>query len=346
MQNRRANVHFRQQESKSSKVNTGVVQDGVMSPALFNYYLAGFSTPPPNIKLIKHADGITIYTSGPVVADQINGLNIYLSQVLNYINNNKLTVSTAKSTVTLCTPNTHEHQLHQQLKLADQVLPLKKKPKLLGVILDTQLSFTQHCNNTAVKVQQHNNVLKALDGSTYGCDNEALLSTFQAICRSILRYCCPVWMPSHQRGPISAQIIATGCLRMTDVAELHQEALELPVRQHNELISQQFAIVCHLPQHPFHQLCHRPTDDRPDRRRSLIGRFIPNIQQYLAEEPLSSNSYTSTISSIHQDAVRTTIETCSSKLLNGRQPNRHCHGRRELYCYNCALVTAESFVRT
>ena len=102
---------------------------------------------------------------------------------------------------------------------------------------------------------------------------------------------------------------------MADVAELHQEARKLPVRQHNELISMQFAIACHLPQHPCHQLCHRPPDDRPKRRRSLIGRFKPSIQQYLTEEPLS---YKSAISSIHQDAVRTAIESSSSKLLNGR----------------------------
>ena len=87
MQNRRAKVHFRQQESISRKVKTGVVQGGVLFPALFSYYLADFPTPPPNIKLIKYANDITIYTSGPVVADLINGLNIYLSQVLNCINN-------------------------------------------------------------------------------------------------------------------------------------------------------------------------------------------------------------------------------------------------------------------
>ena len=107
---------------------------------------------------------------------------------------------------------------------------------------------------------------------------------------------------------------------MADVAELHQEARDLPVRQHNELISQLFSITCHLPQHPCHQLCHRPPDDRPERQRSLIGRFKPNIQQYLAEEPLSNTSYKSAISSIHQDAVRTAIESSSSKLLNGRPP--------------------------
>ena len=68
-------------------MKTGVVQGGVLSPALFNYYLADFPTPPPNIKLIKYAYEITIYISGPVVADLINGLNIHLSQVINYINN-------------------------------------------------------------------------------------------------------------------------------------------------------------------------------------------------------------------------------------------------------------------
>ena len=82
-------------------MKTGVVQGGVLSPALYNYYLADFPIPPPSIKLIKYADDITNYTSGTVVADLINCLNIYLSQVVNYINNKKPTVSTTKSTVTL-----------------------------------------------------------------------------------------------------------------------------------------------------------------------------------------------------------------------------------------------------
>ena len=218
---------FLAKESKRRKMKTGVVQ-GVLSPALFNYYLADFPTP-PNIKLIKYADDITIYTYGLVVADLINGLNIYLSQVLNYIDNNKLTVSTAKCTVTLFLPDTHEHHLHPQVKLADQVLPLKKKPKVLGVTLDTHLTFTQHCNNIAVTVQQRNNVLKALAGSTWGSGRETLLITFQAIGRSILSYCCPLWMPSLmdtnwsrlQRAQNSALRITTGCLRMADVTELH-----------------------------------------------------------------------------------------------------------------------------
>ena len=135
---------------------------------------------------------------------------------------------------------------------------------------------------------------------------------------------------------------------MADVAELLQEARELPVRQHNELISLQFAIACHLPKHPCHQLCNRPPDDRTDRRLFLIGRFKPNILQYLAEEPLSNTSYMSAISSTHQDAVRTAIESSSSKLLNGRPPPIATAEQtlQELCWHNCAPVTAESLVST
>ena len=79
-------------------------------------------------------------------------------------------------------------------------------------------------------------------------------------------------------------------------------------------------IAYHPPQNPCHLLCHRPPDDRPERRRSLIGRIKPNVQQYLAEEPLRNTSYMSAISCINQDVVRTVIESISSKLLNGRPP--------------------------
>ena len=118
-----------------------MVQGGVLSEVLFNYYLADFPKPPSNIRLIKYADDITIYSSGPVLADLINGIDIYLLQLLNYIKK-KLPFSTAKSTVALFTPDTHEHHLNPQVKLADQVLPLEKKPKVFGVTLDAHFTFT------------------------------------------------------------------------------------------------------------------------------------------------------------------------------------------------------------
>ena len=68
------------------------------------------------------------------------------------------------------------------------------------------------------KVQQRNNVLKELAGSTRGSNKETLLTTYQAIGREWLR-------------------IATSSNKIADAAELHQAARDLPFFQHNELIS-------------------------------------------------------------------------------------------------------------
>ena len=168
-------------------------------------------------------------------------------------------------------------------------------------------------------MQKCNNALKAQAGSTWGCDKETLPTTYQSIGRSIFSCCCTIWTSSLmdtnwsrlQHAWNSELRIATGCRKMADVTELHQKARELPVRQNDELIFLQFAMACHLPQNPYHQLCHRSPDDRPDRRRSLIGGCRPNIPQYVAEEWLSNTRYKWTIKSIHQDVVRTVIESSS-----------------------------------
>ena len=130
-------------------------------------------------------------------------------------------MSTAKPTVRLLAPDTHEHCMHPQVKLADQVLPLEMKPKVLGVTLGTQITLTQHCNNIAVRMQQRYNVLKALAGSTLGSDDETLPTFNLAIGRSTHSYCCAVRTPSPkdinwrrlQRAQNSALRIATVVLR-------------------------------------------------------------------------------------------------------------------------------------
>ena len=226
----------------------------------------------------------------------INVLNIYLSQMHNYINDIKLTMSAAKSTLTLFTPDTHEHHLHPHVKQADQVLTHEKKPKVLGVTLDTQLILTQHYNNIAVTQQCEESADRLYLGLRHRiCANDLpnnwpfniqlLLPRLDAITQGHLLE------PAPTGANKLALSIATGCLQMEDVAELHEVVQELPVRQHNEVISQQFALACHQPQHHCHQLYHRLHDDRSDRRRSPIGRFEPNIQQYLAEKPLTNTSY-------------------------------------------------------
>ena len=143
MQNRRAEVHFRQQESKGE--NWSGTKLSSVSSAL--QLLFGRLS---NTTFHQQADHVPrwnyhlhIRTSGGWPNQWPQHLS---AQVHNYINEKKLTVSAASSTVTFFTPDSHEHQIHLEVKLADQIQSQEKKPKVLGLTVDIQLTFTQHCN--------------------------------------------------------------------------------------------------------------------------------------------------------------------------------------------------------
>ena len=137
--------------------------------------------------------------------------------------------------------------------------------------------------------------------------------------------------------------ITTGCHKMADVADLHQDPREQAVRQHNELIFQQLVLACKLPQHPCHQLCHRPPDD-----------VLWSAGLNLTSSNTSPKSHSTTPATSRplsaSNKMRSELPLKAAHhnyLMAGRrllmQQNIHCQGRRELYWNSCAPVTAEFF---
>ena len=107
---------------------------------------------------------------------------------------NNLHINTNKTTTTLFTSDPAEYSTNLSLKLNNQTLPTKKHPKILGIILDPKLTFSQHINVTITKKQMLN-ILKALTSTKWGKQKELIISTFKAITRPILKYKNNIWIP-------------------------------------------------------------------------------------------------------------------------------------------------------
>ena len=88
-------------------------------------------------------------------------------------------------------PEVNSHALHPNnpdITPEDTQQPLERRPKILGVIMDTSLSFHNHCNYVSDRIDKINNMLQALAGSSWGQEKETLLLTYNAIGKSSLEH--------------------------------------------------------------------------------------------------------------------------------------------------------------
>ena len=231
----------------------GVPQGGVLSPILFNFYVALMPTPPTGIKLITYADDCTVAASGVDVIEVTNRLNDNLSQISQFFSQRNLHLASQKSSATLFTTWTKEVKLPLAVHINGDPIPTVNNPRILGVTFDNLLTFSHHAKDICNKVSRRNRVLRALAGTSWGKDKEILVTTYKAIGRSIINYAAPVWTSflsntqwnNLQTRQNTALRIAAGCYSISCPHHLHEETSMLQVKTHNELLSKQFLLVTH-----------------------------------------------------------------------------------------------------
>ena len=154
LRGRQAKTCFRGVKSSSRKVHAGVPQSSKLSPSLFSFYIADMPTPTEPVKRICYADDLTVWATGVNIPDMEDSLNSYLEEITAYLKDNSLLISAPKSSVTLFTPDTHQAKTHPRILIEDSRLPLVQCPNILGVHMDTSLSFNKHSSHVAESIRQ------------------------------------------------------------------------------------------------------------------------------------------------------------------------------------------------
>ena len=128
--------------------------------------------------------------------------------------------------------------------------------EILGVHMDTSLSFNKHSSHVAERVSGRNIILRAWAGTSWRQQKETLLMTYKAVGRSIINYAEPMWNTNLrntnyrniQYTQNEALMITTGCHKMSSADHLHAEANMLKVNEHSELLSAQYLARCLEPE--------------------------------------------------------------------------------------------------
>ena len=164
-------------QTSFKKIHRGVPQGAVLSPTLFNLYVANF--PQLRGKITTFADNTTVYDSNVCITTLEEQISDDLTAISNWAKSLDLEIAPQKSAVTLFSPSTHEHKYHPQVFIDGVLLPLDKNPKILGVIFDPLFTFSPHTRHVAKKASDRLRVLKALSGTLWGQDKETMLMTYK-----------------------------------------------------------------------------------------------------------------------------------------------------------------------
>ena len=359
---REQSVIFNGAQSPFKHVHLGVPQGAVTSPTLFNYFVSDF--PSLHCDKTSFADDFSVFASDSDINVAVSKLNSDLSLISEWARDLDLKIAPSKSSVTLFTPNTHEHNFHPQVRIEEpvdlggvfgtillgEVLPLAPQPKILGVTLNTHFTFSPHAREIAKSCTQRLKVLKALAGTNWGQDKETLLITYKALVRSKIDYAAPVWVPNVKKSPIkrlqaiqnAGLRIVSGCVKMSAEEHLHTEAKMLSVSDHLQLLAAQFLASTLRPTHPLHSIITSPAGPR-DMKGTLLSVFRDDVSPYLTNGVIPTPNYNDVKNRLHANYVRRAIDSrLNRNILSRATPPVNSSDRRLPRAHRSALAQLRS----
>ena len=295
-------------KSRFKQNRRGVPQGAVLSPTLFNFYVAEF--PDIDSEATTFADDITLFDTAVDIEESEIKLSQDLTKVVDWAKSIDLDISAQKSSVTLFTPSTHEFNYHPQVKIGDDVIPLQKNPKILGVLFDPLFTFSPHIREIAKATTNRLKILKALAGTSWGQESDTMILTFKALIRSKIDFASPIWAANVKPSPLirlqsiqnAALRLATGCHKMASWQHLHSEAQILPVADHAKMTATQFLASAMRPSHPSHPVVSAPKGPR-NMKETLRSAFSCHLGQNIIDNALPPAAYPETLKQIHTSFV-------------------------------------------
>jgi len=179
--------------SSSEPVLSGVPQGSVLGPLLFLIYVDELACLPlsDGSQCVLYADDLLLFRPVKDHMD-IQCLQNDISSVEEWVQHNYLTLNTSKCK-SMIVSRKKSQPYPSTLTLGGQRLEQVESFKYLGVLLSSNLSFSQHIQTICAKARK---ILGLLYRRFYkNTSNEALLQLYISLVRPHLEYASPVWNP-------------------------------------------------------------------------------------------------------------------------------------------------------
>ena len=165
----------------------GVLQGSTLAPLLFNIYINDLSLA-SKLKLNLFADDAYLSTSHYTPKTLEQTVNNELIGVYKWLNTNKLSLNTNKTSYLIITKRKINHSFN--IKIGNNTIQESTSAKYLGITIDNRLDWKQHIQNVKAKTARGCWALRQLQ--PYVGAN-TLKMVYHALIHSNLSYCISCW---------------------------------------------------------------------------------------------------------------------------------------------------------
>lgn len=138
------------------------------------------------ICILQYADDLLLYSihQSPAIACSL--LSHSLNLLKTWLDTNGLEISPTKSAAMLFSRMRLPPPIN--VYFGNNIIPVKKSVKFLGVFLDSKLSGINHCDYICNRCERTVNILRCLSGVWWGAHPFCMKLMYNALIRSILDY--------------------------------------------------------------------------------------------------------------------------------------------------------------
>ncbi len=280
-------VRIGQTYSLPQMQETGTPQGSVLSPFLFILALNSIKEVIHSpIQHLCYADDLAIFLQHNDITSAQKRLQDTINRITDWGAVRGLRFSPSKTKV--LNFSRKRSQINFHLTLYEEQLEQVDEATFLGLQFDRKLNWKSHIKQLKQKCFLRLNLLKTLNGSTWGSDRKCLLRLYKCYVRSILDYGCIIYSTASTRTlnqlntvQHAAIRIAIGALRSSPATSLHVESNTLPLLHHRNLATLLYYFRIHST--PQHINAYRITS-----KATIFSNFRNHCQQLLQKYNLTA----------------------------------------------------------